>query len=72
MPFDLDMSTAVVVQDPLRPTTRLKRLQVGDSFMAPLSEEKRWRSAAWFVGKGGRMQITVAKGPDGICCTRTA
>lgn len=72
MPIDFDMSTAVVVQDPLRPTTRLKRLRVGDSFVAPVSEEKRWRSAAWFACKGGRMQITVTKGSEGICCTRTA
>lgn len=72
MVFDLDMSTAVVVQDPLRPTTKLKRLRVGEMFIAPLSEEKRWRAAAWFVNNKGRMQIAVTKSAVGICCTRTA
>lgn len=71
MAFDLDMSTAVVVQDPLRPTTRLKRLRVGETFTAPLSEERRWRAAACFVGRGGKIQVTVTKGPEGVCCTRT-
>lgn len=71
VPIDFDMSTAVVAQDPLRPITRLKRLQVGESFVAPLNEEKRWRSAAWFVNSKGRVFVAVSKSDAGICCTRT-